>query len=103
MEYTGSGPVAGGTIMGIHNLAIVFPQFIVSSLLFRLVWLIIIQVAIVASVIFKLADTHPDVQPTEGGQGGGKNGVAWVLRFGGLMALVGHLDVLQKAVWTLIS
>jgi solute carrier family 45 protein 1/2/4 len=31
MEYTGSGPVAGGTIMGIHNLAIVFPQFIVSS------------------------------------------------------------------------
>jgi solute carrier family 45 protein 1/2/4 len=31
MEYTGSGPVAGGTIMGIHNLAIVFPQFIVSG------------------------------------------------------------------------
>jgi solute carrier family 45 protein 1/2/4 len=30
MEYTGSGPVAGGTIMGIHNLAIVFPQFVVS-------------------------------------------------------------------------
>lgn len=29
MEYTGSGPVAGGTIMGIHNLAIVFPQFVV--------------------------------------------------------------------------
>jgi len=86
MEYTGSGPVAGGTIMGIHNLAIVFPQFIVScrsssgksadS-----------QVAIVASIIFKLADTHPDVQPTEG-DAGGKNGVAWVLRFGGLMALV---------------
>lgn len=23
-------PVAGGTILGIHNLAIVFPQFIVS-------------------------------------------------------------------------
>ena len=31
MEYTGSGPVAGGTIMGIHNLAIVFPQFIASQ------------------------------------------------------------------------
>jgi len=29
LEYKGSGPVAGGTIMGIHNLAIVFPQFIV--------------------------------------------------------------------------
>ena len=40
-----------------------------------------------ASIIFKLADTHPDVQPTEG-DAGGKNGVAWVLRFGGLMALV---------------
>jgi solute carrier family 45 protein 1/2/4 len=31
VDYTGSGPVAGGTIMGIHNLAIVFPQFIVGS------------------------------------------------------------------------
>jgi len=26
-------PVAGGTVLGIHNLAIVFPQFIVSSFL----------------------------------------------------------------------
>lgn len=32
-EYITHGPVAGGTIMGIHNLAIVLPQFIVSSLL----------------------------------------------------------------------
>jgi hypothetical protein len=32
LDYTGCGPVAGGTIMGIHNLAIVFPQFIVSML-----------------------------------------------------------------------
>lgn len=31
MEYTGPGEVAGGTVMGIHNLAIVFPQFIVSA------------------------------------------------------------------------
>lgn len=29
VEYGGSKP-AGGTIMGIHNLAIVFPQFLVS-------------------------------------------------------------------------
>lgn len=29
-EYITHGPVAGGTIMGIHNLAIVLPQFIVS-------------------------------------------------------------------------
>nr|XP_018264346.1 solute carrier family 45, member 1/2/4 [Kwoniella dejecticola CBS 10117]OBR86504.1 solute carrier family 45, member 1/2/4 [Kwoniella dejecticola CBS 10117] len=77
LEYTGSGPVAGGTIMGIHNLAIVFPQFII---------------AVVASIIFKLADQEPDVIPSSGGgEGGGKNGVAWVLRFGGLMALVGAL------------
>ena len=32
IEYTGSGPVAGGTIMGIHNLAIVFPQFLVGAI-----------------------------------------------------------------------
>jgi solute carrier family 45 protein 1/2/4 len=51
----------------------------------------------VASIIFKLADTHPDVQPTEG-DAGGKNGVAWVLRFGGLMALVsGHHSSLIEA------
>ncbi|KIR32051.1 hypothetical protein I352_05680 [Cryptococcus deuterogattii MMRL2647] len=81
MEYTGRGPVAGGTIMGIHNLAIVFPQFII---------------AVVASIIFKLADSQqPDVQPTlpetSGPHDQDKNGVAWVLRFGGLMAFVGAL------------
>nr|XP_019012384.1 solute carrier family 45, member 1/2/4 [Kwoniella pini CBS 10737]OCF51165.1 solute carrier family 45, member 1/2/4 [Kwoniella pini CBS 10737] len=78
LEYTGSGPVAGGTIMGIHNLAIVFPQFII---------------AVVASIIFKLADQELDVIPSfsSSEEGGGKNGVAWVLRFGGLMALVGAL------------
>ncbi|WVQ83527.1 hypothetical protein IAT38_005668 [Cryptococcus sp. DSM 104549] len=76
MEYTGQGPVAGGTIMGIHNLAIVFPQFII---------------AVVASIIFKLADSEPDIQPTGEGDASGKNGVAWVLRFGGLMAFVGAL------------
>ncbi|ORY25239.1 major facilitator superfamily domain-containing protein [Naematelia encephala] len=73
LEYTGSGPVAGGTIMGIHNLAIVFPQFII---------------ALVASVIFKLADGESEVRPTGAGAAN-KTGVAWVLRFGGLMALVG--------------
>lgn len=31
LAYTGGGQVAGGTIMGIHNLAIVFPQFIVGQ------------------------------------------------------------------------
>jgi len=74
MEYTGSGPVAGGTIMGIHNLAIVFPQFII---------------AVVASIIFKLADGDSAKPAGEGPQTGARNGVAWVLRFGGLMALIG--------------
>ncbi|KAK1920805.1 major facilitator superfamily domain-containing protein [Papiliotrema laurentii] len=75
MDYTG-GPVAGGTIMGIHNLAIVFPQFII---------------ALVASVIFKLADGDDAVQPTGDPPQAGRTGVAWVLRFGGLMALIGAL------------
>lgn len=33
IENTQQGPVAGGTIMGIHNLAIVFPQFLVSGVM----------------------------------------------------------------------
>ncbi|KAI6003738.1 MFS general substrate transporter [Pisolithus albus] len=81
-------PVAGGTILGIHNLAIVMPQFII---------------ALVASAIFHVVDetgspvAMPDPTPSLGdGLGGhttyyGKNGVAWVLRFGGLCALVGAL------------
>ncbi|KAI6134965.1 MFS general substrate transporter [Pisolithus croceorrhizus] len=81
-------PVAGGTILGIHNLAIVMPQFII---------------ALVASAIFHVVDeagspvAMPDPNPSLGdGLGGhttyyGKNGVAWVLRFGGLCALVGAL------------
>ncbi|OXC57663.1 solute carrier family 45, member 1/2/4, partial [Cryptococcus neoformans MW-RSA852] len=95
MEYTGQGPVAGGTIMGIHNLAIVFPQFIARLILI----LFPCGIAVVASIIFKLADSQPDIQPTSAStsvEGGGphgqdKNGVAWVLRFGGLMAFVGAL------------
>jgi hypothetical protein len=31
MKSESSGPVAGGTVLGVHNLAIVFPQFVVSS------------------------------------------------------------------------
>jgi len=31
MGDVGSAPIAGGTILGIHNLAIVIPQFIVSG------------------------------------------------------------------------
>lgn len=83
LNYKGSGPVAGGTVMGIHNLAIVFPQFIVSS------WKdtqLRPEIALVASFIFRLADAEPNGKPT--GEYVSKNSVAWVLRFGGLMALV---------------
>ncbi|KAL5527409.1 hypothetical protein ACEPAG_6200 [Sanghuangporus baumii] len=67
-------PVAGGTVLGIHNLAIVMPQFIV---------------AIVASAIFKIVDTAED--PNDHNTYLGKTGVSWVLRFGGLCTLVGAL------------
>ena len=35
-EATGSKKVAGGTVLGIHNLAIVMPQFIVRKLVFSM-------------------------------------------------------------------
>lgn len=67
-------PIAGGTILGIHNLAIVFPQFII---------------ALVSSAIFHIVDADVDNDPTHHTTYYGKNGVAWVLRFGGLCALCG--------------
>ncbi|CAE7228706.1 unnamed protein product [Rhizoctonia solani] len=70
LNVEGSGDVAGGTILGIHNLAIVLPQFFVS---------------IASSIIFNIFD---------GSKTGdtlylGKHGVSWVLRFGGVIALIG--------------
>ncbi|KAJ3489701.1 hypothetical protein NLI96_g1934 [Meripilus lineatus] len=66
--------LAGGTILGIHNLAIVFPQFIV---------------AVVSSAIFRAVDAAVDNDPSNHNTYLGKNGVAWVLRFGGLCTLAG--------------
>ncbi|KAJ7638969.1 major facilitator superfamily domain-containing protein [Roridomyces roridus] len=65
--------VAGGTILGVHNLAIVAPQLIV---------------AIVTSLIFRAVDGE-----SSGDENTylGKNGVAWVLRFGGVCTLFGAL------------
>ncbi|KAF9008949.1 hypothetical protein BDQ17DRAFT_1422133 [Cyathus striatus] len=69
---TSPAPLAGGTILGIHNLAIVMPQFIV---------------AIVTSTIFRIVDeSGNDFAPDEDTYFG-KNGVAWVLRFGGVCTL----------------
>ncbi|KAH8118363.1 MFS general substrate transporter [Phellopilus nigrolimitatus] len=71
-ELAPTPPVAGGTVLGIHNLAIVMPQFIV---------------AIVASAIFKIVDSTED--PTNHNTYLGKSGVGWVLRFGGLCTFIG--------------
>lgn len=57
----------GGTILGIHNLAIVLPQFVVS---------------LVVTLIFRIADhVKRDVQRSD------DDGIVWVMRFGGAMAL----------------
>ncbi|KAI5123444.1 hypothetical protein M0805_006149 [Coniferiporia weirii] len=71
-ELADAQPVAGGTVLGIHNLAIVMPQFIV---------------AVVASAIFRAVDSTDD--PNDHNTYLGKSGVGWVLRFGGLCTLVG--------------
>ncbi|BGO95201.1 hypothetical protein NBRC10512_000984 [Rhodotorula toruloides] len=63
---------AGGTILGLHNLSIVVPQFFV---------------ALVSALIFRLTAHSPS---SEAGAGGGEGeSVVWVLRFGGLASLVG--------------
>ncbi|KIK68025.1 hypothetical protein GYMLUDRAFT_36839 [Collybiopsis luxurians FD-317 M1] len=74
-ESKSQTPVAGGTILGVHNLAIVLPQFVV---------------AVVTSIIFRIADGSAGVENGESTYYG-KNGVAWVLRFGGLCTLGGAI------------
>lgn len=90
---TTTKPVGGGTILGLHNMAVVLPQFFV---------------ALVAAAIFKLtaashspslallpaataAGDDPSTRPPSPGDNElqGQNDVVWVLRFGGLAALIG--------------
>ena len=87
----------GGTILGIHNLAIVSPQFIVS---FRtqtevmdvraycLNYCFLPQTAIVAAIIFKISEltSQSPYRKAHGIESGAD--VVWVLRFGGVMTLV---------------
>jgi len=70
LNVEGGGSVAGGTILGIHNLAIVFPQFFVS---------------IAASIIFNIVDGSQNSDTLYLG----KNGVSWVMRFAGIVVLIG--------------
>lgn len=67
-------PASGGTILGIHNLAIVAPQFLV---------------ALIAAVIFEVVGKVKEGKTGGEDDGGlkGSNDVVWVLRFGGLAAL----------------
>ncbi|KAJ7765006.1 hypothetical protein DFH07DRAFT_370837 [Mycena maculata] len=68
--------VAGGTILGVHNLAIVAPQLIV---------------ALATSAIFRIVDGEAGADPGNDNTYLGKNGVAWILRFGGVCTLFGAL------------
>ncbi|WFD31170.1 hypothetical protein MSPP1_002204 [Malassezia sp. CBS 17886] len=67
----------GGTILGIHNLAVVVPQF---------------AVAIISALIFRATSTQPaDAPRGSPPQHASDGNVAWVLRFGGVMALLAAL------------
>ncbi|GAA5900708.1 hypothetical protein JCM8208_004587 [Rhodotorula glutinis] len=77
---------AGGTILGLHNLAIVLPQFFVALVaagIFRLT-------TRASSKTFSFLDS-PDGGAGGGGEGelGGEDDVVWVLRFGGLASALG--------------
>ncbi|KAF8630339.1 hypothetical protein AX15_002989 [Amanita polypyramis BW_CC] len=71
-----AAPIAGGTVLGLHNLAIVMPQFVV---------------AVVTSIIFRIVDGTANDSTGQGNTYLGHNGVAWVLRFGGCCTLIGAL------------
>ena len=61
-----------GTILGIHNMYIVFPQFVIS---------------LISSAIFSVVEARQRLHDGEGDEGvAGDVGI--VLRFGGLMAIV---------------
>ncbi|KAG6821597.1 hypothetical protein H0H93_000106 [Arthromyces matolae] len=74
LEQSPIASMAGGTVLGIHNLAIV---------------------AIVTSIIFRVVDGGSPGEHLleDSNKYYGKTGVGWVLRFGGFCALIGALIV----------
>ncbi|ORY76502.1 hypothetical protein BCR35DRAFT_280347 [Leucosporidium creatinivorum] len=87
-EREGQGAEAGGTILGIHNLSIVAPQFLVALIsagIFKLLELG--RSAPSSSFLASLADpsTFAAAEP----EATATNDVVWVLRFGGLAAAMG--------------
>lgn len=80
-----------GTILGIHNLAIVAPQFVVAiiaSLIFSAVHssLSATHLVLNSPALASLADR--DHRVAQGGVVNPAKGTVWVLRFGGSMALI---------------
>ncbi|PKI82502.1 hypothetical protein MVES1_003449 [Malassezia vespertilionis] len=67
-DATPADSARGGTILGIHNIAVCAPQFLV---------------ALIASLIFRLTS-----EPKGHKRHKGNGDVAWVLRFGGCMAVL---------------
>ncbi|BGP57929.1 hypothetical protein JCM8202v2_005583 [Rhodotorula sphaerocarpa] len=86
--------VAGGTILGLHNMAIVLPQFLVALVaagIFKLTSKRSAAALAALSTSF-LAGAHAPSPPTSGADDGGlraQDDVVWVLRFGGVAAFVG--------------
>jgi len=66
----------GGTILGIHNLSIVLPQFFV---------------AIFSAIILKITSTSTSSNSNSSSSSTSGDDVVWVLRFGGLASLIGAI------------
>ncbi|GAA5993015.1 hypothetical protein JCM10908_000799 [Rhodotorula pacifica] len=89
-------PVGGGTILGLHNMAVVFPQFFVALVAAGIFKLTASRSAsarnILLSLVYSATPPEAGKDPSEGPGGDGlrgQNDVVWVLRFGGLAALIG--------------
>ncbi|GAA5972190.1 hypothetical protein JCM8115_007152 [Rhodotorula mucilaginosa] len=96
---TTSKPVGGGTILRLHNMAVVLPQFfvaLVAAAIFKLT-AASRSPSLALALLSRLATTtatsgdDPSTQPPPGAGSElqGQNDVVWVLRFGGLAALIG--------------
>lgn len=80
-----NGDSLGGTVLGIHNLAIVVPQLVVA-----VVAALIFRATSASSISFSTFDTVGAFDSGGGGKSGqGAGGaVVWVIRFGGLQSFL---------------
>lgn len=85
-------PVGGGTILGLHNMAVVLPQFfvaLVAAAIFKLTAASRSPALSLAQLAAAATGDDPSTTPPAGSELQGQNDVVWVLRFGGLAALIG--------------